>query len=81
MKIYKREIVHYPYRSWTEYYTNKELADKAYEVADASKELYVHDAGTTETDDLELYFYSRISNEHDCNNSPEQIRSKIGIKE
>ena len=81
MKIYKREIVHYPYRSWTEYYTNKELADKAYEAADASKELYVHDAGTAETDDLELYLYDRISNDHDYNNSPEQIRLKVGIKE
>ncbi len=81
MKIYKREIVHYPFRSWVEYYTSKELADKAYEATDASNELYVNDAGVTETEDLELYLYDRISDSHDYNNSPKQIRLKVGIKE
>lgn len=77
MTIYKREIVHYPFTSWTEYYTDEELANKAYEAADASMELYVHDAGTEETDNLEVYLYDRIAYHNDYNNSPEQIRSKI----
>ena len=80
MKVYKREVVHYPFCSWMEYYTSKELADKAYNATDASNELYVSDGGTSETEDLEIYLYDRISNSHDYNNSPEQIRAKIGIK-
>ena len=77
MKVYKREIVHHPYRSWTEYYTSKELADKAYEATDTSIGLYVHDAGEAIIDNLELYLYDKIADGHDYNNSPEQIRSKI----
>ena len=79
MIIYKIEVVLYPYRSWIEYYTDKELADKAHEAADASQELYIHDAGTSKTNDLELYLYDKISFAHDYNNTPQQIRAKAGI--
>lgn len=76
IKIYKREIVHYPYNTWTEYYTNKELADKAFEAADPSIGLYVNDDEVTETRDVDLYFYRHISCIDDYNNSPDIIRKK-----
>lgn len=74
--VYKREVVNYPFNSRIEYYTDKELADKAYEAADASNEIYIHDRGKTETTDLELYLYGHISTADDYNNSPEKIREK-----
>lgn len=77
MTIYKIEVVHYPFRSWIEYYTDKELAAKAHDAADGSRELYIHDAGTSETNDLELYLYGRISTARDYNNTPESIRAKV----
>ena len=77
MKIYAREIIHYPYRNWIEYFTDEETANKAYEVTDASKDIYVRDAGIRETEDIELFFYGRIANKNDYNNTPEEIRKKL----
>lgn len=77
MKIYTREIIHFPYRSWIEYFTDEETANKAYEVTDASKDIYVHDAGIRETEDLEIFLYDRIATKNDYNNSPEQIKEKL----
>ena len=76
MKIYKRDVVHFPFRSWTEYYTDKDLAEKAFDATDASNDFYVTDGGTSETDDIALYLYGRISNCNDYNNTAEQIRAK-----
>lgn len=47
IKLYKREFVVYPYHSFMMYYTTKEAADAAYTLRDASRDIYVHDAGTT----------------------------------
>lgn len=74
--IYKREIVHHPYRSWTEYYTDKALADKAYEAADPSIGLYVHESNPVRINNVSLYFYWRLPYDSDYNNSPEEIRRK-----
>lgn len=75
-KIYKREIVHHPFRRCIEYYTDKTLADKAYEATDPSIGLYVHDVGGTETVDVDMYFYSHLKHVEDYNNSPDVIRRK-----
>lgn len=75
-KIYKREIVHHPFRRWIEYYTDKTLADKAYETTDPSMGLYVHDAGVTETVDVDMYLYSHLEHADDYNNDPDVIRGK-----
>ena len=74
--IYKREVVNHPFRSWIEYFTDKELADKAFEARDPAKGIYINDAGKTETTDLELYLYGHVSTADDYNNSPEKIREK-----
>ena len=76
-KIYKREIVQHPFRRWIEYYTDKTLADKAYEATDSSIGLYVHDAGVTETVDVNMYFYSHLAHADDYNNDPDVIRRKV----
>ena len=75
-KIYKREIVHHPFRRWIEYYTDKTLADKAYEATDSSIGLYVHDAGVIEIADADLYFYSHLEQTDDYNNNPDVVRRK-----
>ena len=76
IKIYKREIVHHPFKRWIEYYTDKTLADKAYEATDSSIGLYVHDAGVTETVDVNMYLYSHLEHADDYNNDPDVIRRK-----
>ena len=75
--IYKREVVHYPYRHWIEYYTDKTLADMAYDAADASIGLYVHQKDTVYVSDVDTYFYGRLSFANDYNNSADEIRRKV----
>ena len=79
IKVYLREIVNYPMCSWTEVYTDPDLADKAYEAASAADELYVHDAGVAYTANLDLYLMlNNCRDLGDYNNTPEQIRAKCG---
>lgn len=75
-KVYKCEIVHHPFRRWIEYYTDKILADEAYEAIDFSIGLYVHDAGVIDTVDVDMYFYSHLEHADDYNNGPNVIRRK-----
>lgn len=77
MTVYKREIVNYPMGSWIEYFTDEELANKAFDAADAIKQIYVHDAGSDETDDLELYLMMHhAASCKEYNFTAEQITSK-----
>ena len=79
-KIYKREIVHHPFRRWIEYYTDKTFADKAFEATDSSIGLYVHDAGVIETVDADMYLHSHLKHADDYNNDPDVIRRKaVGV--
>lgn len=69
--------MHHPFKRWIEYYTDKTLADKAYEATDPSIGLYVHDVGVTETVDVNMYLYSHLEHADDYNNDPNVIRRKV----
>lgn len=79
IKVYLREIVNYPLHSWTEVYTDPDLANKAYEAASAADGIHVHDGGVAYTSDLEMYLINHHCRDlNDYNNTPEQIRAKCG---
>lgn len=71
MLVYKREFVVYPFTSFMMYYTTKEAADTAYTLRDASRDIYVHDAGTT-------YIYDEIQlPPQSLNKSPDWIKKNM----
>lgn len=79
IKVYLREIVNYPIHSWTEIYTDVDLANKAYDAASAADGIYVNDGGIAYTTNLDLYLMlNNCRDLGDYNNSPEQIRAKCG---
>ena len=78
MTVHKREIINYPFCSWIEYFTDKHLADGAFNVANIYHQIYVSDAGTDETDDLELYLMMHhAASCKEYNLTAEQITNKV----
>lgn len=75
--IYVREVVHYPYRTWDEYFTDKEAAEKIYEARDLSRNLYINDGGTIETTDFETWCYGNLPSKNAYNKTPEQLTHDI----
>jgi hypothetical protein len=77
MKIYVREVVVYPIRSWKEYYTSEEKANELYSIRHPSKGIYVNDDGTRQTRDLDLFKRTYCNNINDIDNTPEEVKNKI----
>lgn len=73
--LYVREIVLYPFTHWKEYYSTEEKANAAYQLRDASRDIYVHDGGTIQVSNESLEYdiigYGRY------NNTPAQLKNKI----